>query len=182
MHSDNRSQAVRVAMPSPWLVATAAALGVLAGLAFALLRPAASDAAPQAAGPVVSTASTSIGRILVNSRGHTLYMFEKDKNGKSHCAGSCSSFWPPLIAAGKLRAAAGAKTSLLGTTRRPDGRLQVTYKRHPLYTFVKDEKKGQTNGEGLTAFGGVWHAVSPAGAEVLKHKAATGGGGGGYGP
>jgi hypothetical protein len=76
---------------------------------------------------------------------------------------------------------AGVKASLLGTTKRTDGRLQVTYKRHPLYTFIKDTKKGQTNGEGINAFGGVWHAVSPTGAPIVK--SATGGGaGGGYGP
>jgi predicted lipoprotein with Yx(FWY)xxD motif len=180
MPTNNRFHGARVAEPRPWLVATAAVLGILAVLAFAMLRPAASDAAPQASGTVVSTASSSLGRILVNSRGHTLYMFEKDKNGKSHCAGSCASFWPPLIAVGKVRAVAGAKASLLGTTRRADGRMQVTYKRHPLYMFAKDTKRGQTNGEGLSAFGATWNAVSPAGAEVKKHKAATGGGG--YGP
>jgi len=180
MPTNNRSDTARVAVPRPRLVATAAVLGMLALLAVTLLRPAASDAAPQASGTVVSTASSSLGRILVNSRGHTLYMFEKDKNGKSHCAGSCASFWPPLIAVGKVRAVAGAKASLLGTTRRADGRMQVTYKRHPLYMFAKDTKRGQTNGEGLSAFGATWNAVSPAGAEVKKHKAATGGGG--YGP
>jgi len=181
MPMNNRSHAARVATPRPWLIATAAALGMLALLAFLLLRPATSDAA-RAKGPIVSTAETNLGRILVDSRGHTLYMFGKDRNDKSACSGMCASFWPPLIAAGKPRAVAGARASLLGTTRRADGRLQVTYKRHPLYTFVKDTKKGQTNGEGLTAFGGVWHAVSPAGLEVVKHKSATGGGGGGYGP
>jgi predicted lipoprotein with Yx(FWY)xxD motif len=180
MPSDNRSRAARVGTPSPWLVASAAAFGLLAVLAVALLRPAASDAAPQATGTVVSTASTSLGRILVNSRGHTLYLFEKDKSNKSQCAGACATFWPPLIAVGKVRAVAGARASLLGTTRRADGRMQVTYKRHPLYTFVKDTKRGQTNGEGVSAFGATWNAVSPAGAEVKKHKAATGGGG--YGP
>jgi predicted lipoprotein with Yx(FWY)xxD motif len=60
---------------------------------------------------------------------------------------------PPLISSGKPRAAAGAKASLLGTTRRADGRLQVTYNHHPLYTFVKDTSKGQTNGERVNAFG-----------------------------
>ena len=71
---------------------------------------------------------------------------------------------------------AGARASLLGMTRRANGRLQVTYKRHPLYTFVKDTKKGQTNGEGVNGFGALWYAVSPAGAAVVKNS----GGGGGY--
>jgi predicted lipoprotein with Yx(FWY)xxD motif len=173
MPSNNRSHGARAAVPGPWLIVIAGALGMVAVLAFLLLRPAAGNAAPAAGRTVVSTASTGLGRILVNSRGHTLYQFEKDRNGKSACTGMCASFWPPLIASGKPQAAAGAKASLLGTTRRADGRMQVTYKGHPLYTFVKDTKKGQTNGEGLTAFGAQWFANSPAGAKVVKHKAAA---------
>jgi predicted lipoprotein with Yx(FWY)xxD motif len=175
MPTDNRSGAVRAAAPRLGLIATAAAFATLAALVFLLLRPASSDAA-QTSGQVVSTAKTSLGRILVNSRGRTLYLFAKDTNGKSHCTGMCATFWPPLITSGKPRAASGAKASLLGTTKRADGRLQVTYKRHPLYTFQKDTKRGQTNGEQLNAFGANWYAVSPAGARVLK----SGGGGGGY--
>jgi predicted lipoprotein with Yx(FWY)xxD motif len=152
-----------------WLIAAAAALTALAAAIFLLNPP-----KTQAAGTVstVSTATTSLGRILVNSRGHTLYLFGKDKNGKSACAGMCATFWPPLIAAGKPRVAGGAKASLLGTTKRTDGRLQVTYNHHPLYTFVKDKQKGQTNGEGLTAFGGQWNAISPAGAKVVRQAKA----------
>lgn len=179
MHSNDRTHGPRAAVPGPWLVATAAALGLLAVLAFLLLRPATSNAAPATARTVVKTAQTSLGRILVNSRGHTLYQFEKDKNGKSACVGTCATFWPPLITSGKPLAMAGAKTSLLGTTKRADGRIQVTYNHHPLYTFVKDTKKGQTNGEGMTAFGGKWEVNSPAGAKIEKHTAPPAPG---YGP
>jgi predicted lipoprotein with Yx(FWY)xxD motif len=182
MPSNNRSHAARAAAPGTSLVATAVALGMLAVLAFFFLRPVAGNAAPGTAGPVVSTASTGLGRVLVNSSGRTLYMLSADKNDKSSCSGMCASFWPPLIASGKPRAVAGAKASLVGTTKRSDGRMQVTYKRHPLYTFVKDTKKGQTNGEGVNAFGGVWDAVSPAGAKVVKHAAPAAGAGGAYGP
>ena len=159
---------------SRWPLAPAA-LGLLALIAFVLLHPASGKAASAATGPTVSTFSTSLGRILVDTRGRTLYLFDNDKNGKSACTGKCASFWPPLI--GKARAGTGAKTSLLGTTRRADGRLQVTYNHHPLYTFVKDTKKGQTNGEELNAFGAEWYAISPAGAEVDKSSGSTGGGG-----
>jgi predicted lipoprotein with Yx(FWY)xxD motif len=155
-----------------WLIAAAAALAALAAAIF-LLSPPKTQAA-DTVGPVVSTAKTSLGRILVNSRGHALYLFSKDRNGKSACAGMCATFWPPLIAAGKPRAGAGTRASLLGTTRRADGRRQVTYNHHPLYTFVKDKRKGQTNGEGLSAFGAKWYAVSPAGAKVLRQPAANG--------
>ncbi len=157
------------ALTRPWLIA-AAALATLTTMIF-LLHPPATHADP-ASGTVVSTAKTSLGRILVNSRGHTLYLFGKDKNGKSACTGMCATFWPPLIAAGKPLAGAGARASLLGTTKRADGRRQVTYNHHPLYTFVKDKRKGQTNGEGLNAFGAKWYAVSPAGARVVRHAVA----------
>jgi predicted lipoprotein with Yx(FWY)xxD motif len=159
------NQRTAPALPT-WLIAAAAALAALAAAIF-LFHPPKTEAAG-AAGTVVSTGSTSLGRILVNSRGRTLYLFGKDKNGKSACAGMCATFWPPLIAAGKPRVAGGAKASLLGTTKRADGRLQVTYNRHPLYTFVKDKQKGQTNGVGLTAFGGQWNAVSTAGTKVER--------------
>ena len=174
MPTRHHSTAARAAAPRLGFIATVAALGALAAVAFLLLRPGAGNAA-QTRGPIVSTASTSLGRILVNSRGHTLYLFAKDRNGKSACSGKCATFWPPLIAAGKPRAAAGVKASLLGTTNRADGRLQVTYNHHPLYTFVNDKGKGQTNGEGLSAFGAKWYAVSPSGARVVKS-----GGRGGY--
>ena len=65
---------------------------------------------------------------------------------------------------------AGAKASLLGTTKRADGRLQVTYNHHPLYTFVKDTRKGQTNGEEVDAFGAEWYALSPAGTKVENNQ------------
>ena len=118
----------------------------------------------------VGVQRTKLGRILVDGRGHTLYLFEKDKRGKSSCNGACATAWPPLIASGKPRAKSGVKTSLLGRTKRKDGRWQVTYNRHPLYTFVQDTKKGQTSGEELDAFGAEWYAVSPAGARVEKHS------------
>ena len=178
MPMNGHTQAARSA--APWLFATAAAVGMLALLALILFRPAASDAASAKEGAIVSTATTRLGRILVDSRGRTLYLFEKDRNGKSACSGKCATFWPPLISAGKPRAAAGAKQSLIGTTRRSDGRVQVTYNHHPLYTFAKDTKRGQTNGEGVDGFGAEWYAISPAGAKVDKDESA--GGGGGYGP
>jgi predicted lipoprotein with Yx(FWY)xxD motif len=160
-----------VARARPWLIG-AAALATLA-VSILLLHPPATHAAP-ASSTVVSTAKTSLGQILVNSRGHTLYLFGKDRNGKSACSGQCATFWPPLIANGKPRVAGGAKASLIGTIKRADGRRQVTYNHHPLYTFVKDTKKGQTHGEGFSAFGAKWYAVSPAGARVVRQPAGNG--------
>ena len=120
----------------------------------------------------VSLGKTKLGQILVSSNGHTLYMFAKDKNGKSSCSGSCAKFWPPYLQHGKATAGPGVKLSLLGTTRRSNGSLQVTYNKHPLYGFALDKKAGQTNGEGNVAFGGKWYAVSARGTAVVK-KAPT---------
>lgn len=156
-----------------WLIAAAAALAALAAALF-LLNPPKTHAAGTA-GTVVSTAKTNLGRILVSSRGRTLYLFGKDRNGKSACNGKCATFWPPLIAAGKPVVAGGARASLIGTTKRADGRRQVTYNQHPLYTFVKDTSKGQTKGEDVNAFGGTWDAVSPAGSKVEPHRLAPSG-------
>src|SRR6478735_10207557 len=119
------------------------------------------------AGTKVGVASSNLGRILVDARGRTLYLFARDRNGKSSCSGSCAVYWPPLIASGKPKAIAGAKQSLLGTTRRADGRLQVTYRHHPLYRYAGDTKKGLTSGQGLDDFGGKWWVVSPAGSKIV---------------
>jgi predicted lipoprotein with Yx(FWY)xxD motif len=165
--------------PLSAVIAAVAAVAALAATIF-VLHPPATQAA-QAKGTVVSTAKTSLGRILVNSsNGRTLYLFGKDKNGKSSCSGQCASFWPPLITHGKPRVSGGARASLIGVTKRADGRMQVTYNHHPLYAFVMDTAKGQTNGEGLNKFGGTWDVVSTAGNKIVKKSSS--GSGGGYGP
>ena len=162
MQSNGPLLTTRAPAPSGWTVATAVASVVSTLL---LVWSAAGTAAP-ASGPIVSTGTASLGRVLVTGSGRTLYLSEKDKNGKSACAGKCGQFWPPLIASARPIAGVGAKASLLGMTKRADGRMQVTYNHHPLYTFVKDTKKGQTNGEGIDAFGAEWYAASPAGGAV----------------
>ena len=121
-----------------------------------------------------------LGKILVNSQGHTLYVFQKDTGTTSTCTGPCAVNWPPLRANGKPTLGSGADASLVGTTVRSDGKSQVTYNGHPLYTFVKDTKPGDTNGQGLNAFGGLWYAVSPTGSQVTG-SSGNSGGGGGYG-
>ena len=158
-------------------------LGISAPAAAALLAlgigtsPAANRTASR--GPTVATARTALGRVLVSGSGRTLYLFAKDKHGRSACIGQCAAFWPPLIASGKPLAAAGARASLLGLTKRPDGRLQVTYDHHPLYTFVKDTRNGETSGEGIKAFGAEWYALTPAGAAVEQASDAGGSAGDG---
>jgi len=147
---------------------------MLVTLAVVLLHAEAGNAG-KTSGPVVATETSRLGRILVDGQGRTLYLFEKDRNGKSACAGKCATLWPPLIAAGKPRATGGAKSSLLGTTRRADGRLQVTYNHHPLYRFVKDLRNGQMNGQNVDAFGAEWYVVSPTGSKIEKHGQGAGG-------
>lgn len=155
-------------------------LGALAAALALAGAGSAASSSPSAVGKV-SVASTGLGRILVDGRGHTLYLFAKDTRGKSTCTGACAAFWPPLIATGKPLAGTGAKSGLFGSTRRPDGRLQVTYNHHPLYTFAKDTRKGDTNGEGLNAYGAEWYALSAAGIKVESTNSAMSGNGSGYG-
>ena len=116
----------------------------------------------------VGTASSNLGRILVDSHGRTLYLFAKDRHGKSSCSGLCAGYWPALTTKGKPKAVNGARQALLSTTRRSDGRMQVTYRGHPLYRFSGDSAAGQTSGQGLTDFGGGWWVVSPAGKKITS--------------
>jgi predicted lipoprotein with Yx(FWY)xxD motif len=121
----------------------------------------------------VSVRKTNLGSILVNSRGHTLYLFAKDRNGRSSCSGSCARFWPPLLSRAKPTAGPGVKASLLGTTRRSNGSLQVTYNKRPLYTYALDKQAGQTKGQRVLASGARWYAVSASGAAVLRAPTTT---------
>jgi predicted lipoprotein with Yx(FWY)xxD motif len=124
----------------------------------------------------VSAANTGLGTILVNSQGHTLYLFGKDAGTKSACYGACAQNWPPLRSTRKPTARSGADASLLGTTMRTDGRAQVTYNGHPLYLFSGDSSSGNTNGEGINAFGGIWYALSASGNQVVGTPSNSGGG------
>jgi predicted lipoprotein with Yx(FWY)xxD motif len=119
-------------------------------------------------GAKVKIATSSLGRILVDSKGITLYDFVKDKGTTSVCYGACAALWPPLITHGKPVAGPGVRASLLGTTKRKDGKLEVTYGGHPLYYFVTDRKPGQTTGQGVNQFGGPWWVLSPAGKEIHR--------------
>jgi len=113
----------------------------------------------------VKTASSPLGTILVDQDGKTLYLFEADSTNKSNCSGSCLSLWPPVMTNGKATAGSGVTAGMIGTAT---GSSQVTYAGHPLYWFSGDSAAGDTNGEGLTDFGGAWYAVSPAGKAVVE--------------
>jgi predicted lipoprotein with Yx(FWY)xxD motif len=104
------------------------AIGV--GLLAAWAALAVSAFATGSSGAVVKVGPSNLGRILVDSHGKTLYMWAHDKTAKSTCNGDCAEYWPPLITHGRPIASAGANASLLGTSRRSDGRMQVTYAGH----------------------------------------------------
>lgn len=119
----------------------------------------------------------NLGRILVDSQGRTLYLFQKDVGTKSACYGACASAWPPLRISGKPTVGGGANASMMGVTARSDGKQQVTYNGHPLYLFQGDQNPGDTNGQGVTEFGAKWFALSPAGNLVSAISSAGGGNG-----
>ena len=128
----------------------------------------------------VDVANSDLGMILVDAHGRTLYLFKKDSGTKSTCFGACASAWPPLRATGKPTVGSGASASMVGTTPRSDGKPQVTYNGHPVYTFTGDQSPGDTSGQGVNAFGALWYAVSPAGNQVTGKASSSGGGNSGY--
>ena len=155
------------------------ALGAIA--AVAVLGAAAyggtSSASRASKGALVALRKTTLGSVLADARGRTLYVFKKDRKGKSACETACVKFWPPLVSRAAPRAGKGVQKSMLGVTRRQDGRRQVTYAGQPLYTFVGDKTAGQTSGEGLTNFGAEWYVLAPSGRTVERSQPS----GGGYG-
>jgi len=117
-------------------------------------------------GVVAVAKGSDLGPILVDSKGFTLYDFHKDKGGTSACYGACAATWPPLTAEGAPKATSGAQSSQLGTTKRKDGAVQVTYAGWPLYTYAADSKPGDTNGQDVSSFGAQWYALQPNGEEA----------------
>jgi len=127
-------------------------------------KPASSESSGGAG--IVSAAKVGdLGTILVSAEGMTLYDFHKDKGGKSACYDACAGAWPPLLTEGNPQAQGPADRSMLGTTKRKDGTLQVTYNGWPLYTYVGDQKPGEANGNDIDQFGAEWYALQPNGQE-----------------
>jgi predicted lipoprotein with Yx(FWY)xxD motif len=122
----------------------------------------------QSTGVLVSLRKTALGSILVDARGRTLYLFEKDRNGVSMCSSACTAYWPALTSHAAPRAGSGIHKNLLTLGKAHNGGRQVVYAGHPLYTFVGDTRAGQTTGEGLTNFGAGWYAIAANGHKVDK--------------
>jgi predicted lipoprotein with Yx(FWY)xxD motif len=170
---------------APRNVATMPAFKYLAAAAAALILascggnsvPASSQTAGGDTATIGLASNGNLGKILVDSKGDTVYLFQKDTSTKSTCTGACATTWPPVPATGKPTVATGLSAAKVGTTTGADGKPQVTYDGHPLYRFQGDSKPGDANGQGTNAFGALWYVVSSSGTAVT-----TGGGtGGAYG-
>jgi predicted lipoprotein with Yx(FWY)xxD motif len=129
---------------------------VLAALALA-------PAAGSGSTPTLTAHTSRYGTVLFDGRGFVLYAFTRDRAGRSACYGACAKAWPVLFSRGTPRAGRGVKRSLIGTTRRRDGRRQVTYAGRPLYFYVGDRRPGQILCQRVPEFGGTWLVVRPSG-------------------
>ena len=150
-------------MPSLKLLVPLAAIAALAAVAIAAADSGSPTTATAARIARVNVRAGKLGRYLVDGRGRSLYLFEKDRRGRSACYGSCASLWPPLMAKGRVAHGAGVSAGRLGTVARRGGGRQVTYANHPLYFYAGDSRPGQTSGEGLNSFGAPWDIVAPSG-------------------
>jgi predicted lipoprotein with Yx(FWY)xxD motif len=122
----------------------------------------------------VGLASTGLGKVLVNDKARTLYLFRADHGTTSACTGGCATEWPPLRASGKPKVGTGLQASAVTTIKRSDGKPQVSYHGHPLYTYVGDQKAGDTTGQGINAFGAGWYAVTSSGAQASGGSSSNG--------
>jgi predicted lipoprotein with Yx(FWY)xxD motif len=163
------------------LLAVAAAAAVLAACSSSATSSTggSSGSSSPAAANASSLKTATIGgnTVLTNAKGFTLYSFAPDTSAKSNCNGSCAQNWPPVTGP----ATAAGVTGTFATLTRSDGSVQCVFDGHPLYTFVGDTASGQAKGNGLNAFGGVWHEATTSGtAPAGSSSPGSGGGGGGY--
>lgn len=118
-----------------------------------------------ARGKAIKAVSSEYGRVVADGRGEAFYLFDKEKGKRSRCYGACARAWPPVITKGRPRAGNGVKARLLGTTKRRNGKRQVTYRGHPLYYYV-DDSPGTILCQNVAEFGGLWLVVKPDGNPV----------------
>jgi predicted lipoprotein with Yx(FWY)xxD motif len=156
-------------------VATAAVAAAVLALVVLLTGSSATkrtrDKASLDDGQALRVGRTELGPILVNGQGHTLYLFLKDRHGKSTCYGGCARVWPPALASGASRVGPGVAAGKLTTTTRKDHKRQLVYNGHPLYAMSADTRPGEMEGQG---FLGTWFVVSPAGRRIGEPGASTG--------
>ena len=136
--------------------------GATAGASQAPAATAAPSAAAGTAYTIDIAHDATLGDHLTGEDGKTLYVLTKDTPGASTCTDSCATTWPPFVLdAGETTAAGSGVTGTLGTLKRADGSMQVTYNNAPVYYFSGDSAAGDAKGQGI---GGVWYVVTPAGA------------------
>ena len=136
---------------------------IVLAVALLLLGATGAPAGASPAAPTLTVGRSAYGTVLFDGRGKALYAFTRDRGGRSACSGACAAAWPPYIAGVDPRAGARAHASLLGTTRRADGRRQVTYAGRPLYYYVGDRRPGEILCQNVSEYGGLWLVVRPDG-------------------
>jgi predicted lipoprotein with Yx(FWY)xxD motif len=132
-------------------------------LAIALLAVLAVAMPASASASTLKVRDSRYGEVLVDGKGRILYLFTKERTAKSRCYGNCATAWPPFFTKGKPRAGKGVDASLVGTTKRRNGKRMVTYNGHPLYYYVTDTKPGEITCQDVFEFGGTWLVVNPGG-------------------
>jgi predicted lipoprotein with Yx(FWY)xxD motif len=153
------------------LIPAALVIGTLGFTASALAAGVShTNARVAAAVATVSVRSTKYGRILVDSKGDTLYLWAKDRTNKTVCSDACENVWPLVLVTGKPTAGPGVSASMLSSIAVSDSSKQreLTYNGHPLYRYVPDVKPGDITGQGNTTFGAPWWLVSPGGNAITK--------------
>jgi predicted lipoprotein with Yx(FWY)xxD motif len=120
------------------------------------------EASMSAKGARVKVVDSDFGRVIADGKGEAFYLFDKEDSKKPQCYGGCAQVWPPVLTKGKPVAGSGVKQSLLGTTKRSNGKLQVTYAGQPLYYYV-DDSPGTILCHDVAEFGGLWLVVKPDG-------------------
>jgi len=163
-----RNRRLRVLLAVPAAAAAAAVVAACSSSGTPSGAPSSSSGGGSSAHAVAAAGSLKTAKIggaavLTNAQGFAVYSFAPDTMTKSDCNGGCAAAWPPVK--GPATAGAGL-TGKLGTIKRPDGSTQATYNGHPLYTFIKDTGPGTDKGNGVNAFGGLWHALTVSGSAV----------------
>jgi predicted lipoprotein with Yx(FWY)xxD motif len=162
MKHDAKSRVIGVSALVAAFTVVGAGVGAAATTQAAFVAP--SAGATNAA--TLTAHSSRYGKILFDGRGRVLYLFARDRGGRSSCSGACAKAWPPFLTKGTPRTLSGVNAKLLGTTRRGNGTLQVTYAKHPLYYFKEDTKPGQIKCQNVSNFGGLWLVIAPSGKPV----------------
>jgi predicted lipoprotein with Yx(FWY)xxD motif len=121
---------------------------------------------PRRKGTSIKVMNSDYGKVIFNGKGRAIYLFTLEKGKTPRCYGDCATAWPPVLTKGAPQAGRGAKASLLGTTKRKDGKTQATYNGHPLYYYVSDREPGQILCQDVEEYGGHWYVVAPSGKAV----------------